>query len=52
MKEYWIGDLANRAMEVLTLRAGHYELHCAAQAKQKLTSVVLPGLEFELPEPD
>jgi Uma2 family endonuclease len=49
VKEYWIGDLANKTMEILTLKAGQYELHCSAQEKGKLTSLVLPGLEFDLP---
>src|SRR5687767_12285878 len=30
VKEYWIGDPANKSLEILTLKAGHYELHCAA----------------------
>ena len=49
VKEYWIGDLANKAMEILTLKGGQYELHCSAEEKGKLTSLVLPGLEFDLP---
>jgi Uma2 family endonuclease len=49
VKEYWIGDPANKTMEILTLKAGQYELHCSAQEKGKLTSLVLPGLEFDLP---
>lgn len=48
VKEYWIGDPANRSLEILTLREGRYELHCAAEEKGKLTSLVLPGLEFDL----
>jgi Uma2 family endonuclease len=50
VKEYWIGDPANRSLEILTLKAGQYELHCAAEEKGELTSLVLPGLEFNLPE--
>jgi Uma2 family endonuclease len=48
VKEYWIGDAANRSMEILTLTEGRYELHCAAEQRGKLTSLVLPGLEFDL----
>ena len=50
VKEYWIGDPANRALEILTLKHGTYELHCCAEEKGKLTSVLLPGLEFDLSE--
>ena len=50
VKEYWIGDPANKALEILTLREGRYELHCCAEEKGKLTSLVLPGLEFDLTE--
>ena len=48
VREYWIADPANRSIEVLALKAGRYELHCAAEEKGKLTSLVLPGLEFDL----
>ena len=48
VKEYWIGDPANKALEILTLKAGHYELHCCAEEKGKLVSLVLAGLEFDL----
>ena len=50
MKEYWIGDPANKSLEILTLKEGRYELHCAAEEKGKLTSAVLPGLDFDLAE--
>jgi len=48
VKEYWIGDPANKALEVLTLKEGRYELQCCAEVKGKLTSLVLAGLEFDL----
>ena len=48
VKEYWIGDPANKALEVLTLKQSAYQLHCSAQEKGKLTSLVLAGLEFDL----
>src|SRR6266487_2095606 len=41
VKEYWIGDPANKSLEILTLKAGRYELHCAAEEKGNLTSLVL-----------
>jgi Uma2 family endonuclease len=50
VREYWIGDPANRSLEVLTLKAGQYELHCAAEEKGRITSLVVPGLEFDLSE--
>lgn len=50
VKEYWIGDPANKALEILALKEGRYELHCAAEIKGKLTSLVLAGLEFDLTE--
>ena len=50
MKEYWIGDPANSTLEILALNEGRYELHACAEATGKLTSLVLSGLEFELPE--
>src|SRR2546422_2254449 len=50
VKEYWIGDPANKALEILTLREGRYELHCCAEEKGKLVSLVLAGLEFDLTE--
>ena len=50
VKEYWIGDPANKALEILTLKEGRYELHGCAEEKGKLTSLVLPGLEFDLTE--
>jgi Uma2 family endonuclease len=50
VKEYWIGDPANKSLEILTLKNGRYELHCAAEEKGKLTSLVLAGLEFDLTE--
>jgi hypothetical protein len=43
-------DPANKAQEILTLQASHYELHCCAEEKGKLTSLLLPGLEFDLTE--
>jgi Uma2 family endonuclease len=50
VKEYWIGDPANKALEILTLKNSRYELHCCAEEKGKLTSLLLPGLEFDLSE--
>ena len=48
VKEYWIGDPANKALEILSLKEGRYQLHCVAEERGKLTSPVLSGLEFDL----
>ena len=50
VREYWIGDPANKSLEVLTFQQGNYELHCSAEEKGKITSLVIPGLEFDLAE--
>lgn len=50
VKEYWIGDPANKCLEILTLKEGCYALHCGAEEKGKLRSLVLPELEFDLPD--
>ena len=48
VKEYWIGDAAKRSIEILSLTKGRYELHCSAEAKGKLNSLVLTGLIFDV----
>ena len=48
--EYWISDAASHSLEILTLKRGRYELHCAAEEKGKLSSLVLTGLKFDLGE--
>jgi Uma2 family endonuclease len=48
VKEYWIGDPANKSMEIFTLRDGRYQRLCAATEKGKLVSKVLPGLALDL----
>ena len=50
VKEYWIGDPANRTLEILALQEGRYEQHAFAAEKGELTSLVLKGLEFDLAE--
>lgn len=50
VKEYWIGDPANKSVEILRLKGGRYELHCAAELKGRLTSLLLRGLEFDFTE--
>src|SRR6266576_566400 len=31
VKEYWLGDPANKALEIHGLKADKYELHCCAE---------------------
>ena len=50
VKEYWIGDPANKALEVPALKEARKELHRCAEEKGKLTSLVLARLEFDLSE--
>ncbi len=50
VKEYWIGDAANRSLEILTLAEGGYKLRCSAEEKGEVTSLVLKGLKFDLSE--
>jgi Uma2 family endonuclease len=50
VKEYWIGDPANKSLEILTLKSGSYELHCSAEERGPITSLLLPGLKFDLAE--
>jgi Uma2 family endonuclease len=50
VKEYWIGDAANRSLEILTLTEGSYKLRCSAEEKGQVTSLVLKGLKFALSE--
>jgi Uma2 family endonuclease len=49
VKEYWIGDPANKSLEILTLKASQYELFSEAAEQGKLKSLILAGLEFDLP---
>lgn len=50
VKEYWIGDPANRSLEILRLEGTGYALHCSAEEKGSLESLVLAGLQFDLTE--
>jgi len=50
VKEYWIGNASKRSLEIHTLKEGRYELHCAVEAKGKLSSLVLTGLKFDVAE--
>ena len=50
VKEYWIVDTANKALEIWKLQNRQFELHCMVEEKGKVTSLVLPGFEFDLSE--
>ena len=48
VKEFWLADMANRSIEVLTLSGRDYRLLCCASEKGKIQSRVLPGFELEI----
>jgi Uma2 family endonuclease len=50
VKEYWICDPANKSLEILVLRDGHYALHSSAEEKGEISSQVLAGLQFDISE--
>jgi len=48
VREYWMADPANHAIEVLHLESGKYEPHCSAEEKGLISSVVLTGFSFDI----
>ncbi len=48
--EYWIGDPADRSLEVFTLEKGRYGPSLRAEKTGRISSLVLTGLEFDLSE--
>jgi Uma2 family endonuclease len=46
VKEFWLADVANQSIEVLSLQEGAYRLLCCATTEGRVRSEVLP--EFEL----
>jgi len=48
VKEYWIGDPANRSLEVHTLKGAAFALHCCVDGKGIVTSPLLTDLRFDL----
>jgi len=50
VKEYWIVDTSNKALEIWKLQNRLYELHCMIEEKGKVTSAVLTDFEFDLSE--
>ena len=48
IREFWIGDPANRGLEILTLKNREYQPHCVLGEKGKVQSLVWPGLLLDL----
>src|SRR5213594_3301482 len=48
VKEFWLADVANRSIEVLSLQKNSYQLLCCATDEGKIRSEVLPGFELDL----
>jgi len=48
IKEYWLADVANRSIEVLTLEKNEYQLSSCATGTGKIRSTILAGLELDL----
>lgn len=46
VREYWLADIAARAIEVLVLEHGEYRTRVLASGNQHVTSAVLPRLGF------
>ena len=49
VKEYWIVDPNNKSIEIFTLVNQQYQLHAFGVEGEKISSVVLDGLELDLP---
>jgi Uma2 family endonuclease len=50
VKEFWLVDTANKALEVWKLQNRRFELHCMVEERGKVSSFVLGGFEFDLAE--
>lgn len=48
VKEFWLADVANRSIEVLSLQTNTYQLLCCATDEGKIRSEILPGFELDL----
>ncbi len=46
--EYWLVDPNYRSIEVFTLKDGHYQIHAFGVDDEKISSLLLEGLEIEL----
>ena len=45
VKEFWLADVANQSIEVLSLQESAYRLLCCATPEGRVRSEVLPGFE-------
>ena len=52
VKEFWLADVANRSLEVLTLQNDGYQLFSCATGVGKIRSTILPGFELDLAQLD
>ena len=52
VREFWLADVANRSLEVLSLQADGYHLSACATGEGKIRSTILPGLELDLAQLD
>ena len=48
VKEFWLADVANRSLEVVTLQNEIYQLSSCATGEGKIRSIILPGFELDL----
>ena len=48
VKEYWLADVANQSLEVLSLQQSDYRLLSCATSEGKIRSEILPGFELDL----
>ncbi len=48
VKEFWLADVANRSIEVLSLQKNSYQLLCCATDEGKIRSEILTGIELDL----
>jgi Uma2 family endonuclease len=48
VSEFWLADLANRSIEILSLQKGAYQLLSCSTNAGKIHSDILPGFEFDL----
>lgn len=48
VKEYWLADVANRSIEILSLQNGGYRLLACATNERRIRSEILPGFELDL----
>ena len=48
VKEYWLADVANHSIEVLSLQSGGYQLSSSASGSGRIRSTILPGFELDL----